>query len=111
MATSQRDAGPDDAGGGPGSRLSILVVRSGGLAGISQQWQVEPDADAEDWITMVQACPWGSVGRDDAARDRFTWRIEARMPPRLRTASVPESELVGPWRALVERVQEVGARG
>jgi hypothetical protein len=91
--------------------LSILVVRTGGFAGLRQQWHVEPDGDADDWIALVRACPWSSVGRDEASRDRFVWRIEARMPRTVRTASVPDALLVGPWRALVDRVQEVGALG
>lgn len=94
----------------------ILVVRSGGIAGIRQQWQVEPSDDADEWLTLVQACPWGVVGRDAASRDRFVWRIEVsgsgdRVPRPTRTASVPDADLVGPWRALVDRVQEVGTRG
>ncbi len=89
----------------------ILVVRSGGIAGIRQQWQVEPSDDAEEWLTLVRACPWGAVGTDPASRDRFVWRIEARMPHPVRTASIPDSQLLGPWRELVDRVQEHGTRG
>jgi len=91
--------------------VSILVVRSGGFAGISQQWRVEADDDADEWLELVRACPWGAVGRDAASRDRFVWRIEAHLPRTVRKASVPDAHLVGPWRALVERVQEAGARG
>ncbi|MEO6115255.1 MAG: protealysin inhibitor emfourin [Pseudolysinimonas sp.] len=102
----------DDQGGSrPRAALSILVVRTGGFAGLRQQWQVEPDADTEDWIALVRACPWGAVGRDEASRDRFVWRIEARLTRVVHTASVPDALLVGPWRALVDRVQEVGAHG
>jgi len=91
--------------------VSILVVRSGGFAGISQQWRVEADDDADEWLELVRACPWGAVGRDAASRDRFVWRIEAHLPRTVRKASVPDAHLIGPWRALVERVQEAGARG
>ena len=94
-----------------GAVLSILVVRSGGFAGLTQQWRVEPGDAGDEWLALVQACPWGRVGRDQASRDRFVWRIEARMPRTVRTASVPDALLVGPWRALVDRVQEVGADG
>jgi hypothetical protein len=89
----------------------ILVVRSGGIAGIRQQWQVEPQDDADDWVALVQACPWGATGSDPSSRDRFSWRIEARMPRPVCTATVPDAQLVGPWRALVDRVREVGSRG
>ena len=91
--------------------VSILVVRSGGFAGISQQWRVEADDDADEWLELVRACPWGAVGRDAASRDRFVWRIEAHLPRTVRKASVPDAHLVGPWRVLVERVQQAGARG
>lgn len=91
--------------------MSILVVRSGGFAGLTQEWRVEAHDDAEEWVALVRACPWGAVGRDDASRDRFVWRIEARVPPRVRTASVPDAHLVGPWRVLVDRVQEAGTSG
>ncbi len=90
---------------------SILVVRSGGFTGIPQQWHVEPVGDLEEWVELVKACPWGAVARDEVSRDRFVWRIEAHVPPRSHTASVPDQQLVGPWRALVDRVQEAGARG
>ncbi|HEY4226005.1 MAG TPA: hypothetical protein VGM70_09345 [Pseudolysinimonas sp.] len=90
---------------------SILVVRSGGFTGITVQWHVEPADDLDEWVELVMACPWGAIGRDEVSRDRFVWRIEAHVPPRPRTASVPDRELVGPWRALVDRVQQAGARG
>jgi len=101
-----REAQPHEA-----LSFRILVVRSGGIAGIRQQWQVEPQDDADDWLALVTACPWGAVGSDPASRDRFVWRIEARMPHPVRTALVPDALLVGPWRVLVDRVREVGSHG
>ncbi|MDP9027797.1 MAG: hypothetical protein M3N46_09650 [Actinomycetota bacterium] len=91
--------------------LRVLVVRSGGIAGIRQQWLAEPVDDAEGWLALIQACPWGAVGADSTSRDRFVWRIEARMPRAVRTASVPDSLLVGPWRLLVDRVQQLESHG
>ena len=90
--------------------VSILVVRSGGFAGLTQHWRVEAHDDAEEWVALVHACPWGAVGRDAASRDRFVWRIEAHLPRTVHRASVPDSHLIGPWRTLVDRVQEVGTR-
>jgi hypothetical protein len=84
--------------------LRIAVVRSGGFAGISRQWHIEAD-DAAAWGPLVEACPWGSVSVDTESRDRFVWRIEVRVTRRKRVASVPDRDLVGPWRELVERVQ------
>jgi hypothetical protein len=103
----QRAAEPSAADAGN----RILVVRSGGVAGIRQQWLVEPAENVDDWAALVTACPWDDVAADASSRDRFVWRIEARMPPTTRTASVPDAHLVGPWRALVDRVQEVGSHG
>jgi hypothetical protein len=94
----------------------ILVVRSGGVAGITRRWQVQPGDDAEEWRELVRACPWGAEGSDTESRDRFVWRIEVSScggqlaePPR--SASVPDAQLRGPWRALVDRVQESGPHG
>ena len=101
----------EDDGARSRARYSILVVRSGGFAGLTQQWQVDAHDDAEEWLALVHACPWGAVGRDAASRDRFVWRIEARLARTVRSASVPDALLVGPWRTLVERVQEVGTVG
>jgi hypothetical protein len=92
------------------SAIRILVVRSGGFAGMRQQWRVE-SPDDDDWVALVTACPWDAVGVDRDSRDRFVWRIEARMPRATRVAKVPDALLVGPWRALVDRVQEVGSHG
>ncbi len=89
--------------------LTILVVRSGGVAGISRRWSLEEPEPGDDWIALVEACPWDAVGTDPASRDRFVWRIEARMARERRQASVPDSALTGPWRELVERVQREGA--
>ena len=69
----------DDPGSPPGAALTILVVRSGGFAGISQQWRVEAHDDQEQWLELVRACPWGAVRRDTESRDRFVWRIEAHL--------------------------------
>lgn len=93
------------------TRLSILVVRSGGFAGLTQQWQVDPRDDADEWVALVHACPWSAVGHDAASRDRFVWRIEARLARTVRRASVPDALLVGPWRVLVDRVQKAGTLG
>lgn len=90
--------------------LSILVVRSGGFAGISQRWLVDAAAstDADEWRGYVDACPWGASSVDVTSRDRFVWRIEVRAGRRKRVASVPDRDLTGPWRELVDRVQEHG---
>ena len=84
-------------------RLSILIARSGGFAGIGREWRL--DAQGEDWQNLVDACPWGTWTTDEISRDRFLWRIEVRRGRRRRTALVPDRDLDGPWRELVERVR------
>ncbi|MBW4031368.1 MAG: hypothetical protein HIU88_01735 [Acidobacteria bacterium] len=94
----------------------ILVVRSGGVAGITRRWQVEPGDDAEEWRELVRACPWDAEDSDTESRDRFVWRIEVsrsdgQPADPVRSASVPDAQLLGPWRTLVDRVQQCGSHG
>jgi hypothetical protein len=91
------------------AELSIVVVRSGGFAGMSRRWAIERPEPDDDWIALVEACPWGRVAEDRESRDRFTWRIEARVSRRRHRASVPDRDLTGPWRDLVDRVQRDGS--
>ena len=93
------------------AELTVLVVRSGGFAGITRRWSVDEPDPGDDWIALVEACPWDDVAADPVSRDRFVWRIEARMARRHHEASVPDSLLTGPWRDLVERVQREGSDG
>lgn len=88
-------------------RLSILVTRSGGFAGIGREWRL--DAEGEDWLTLIDACPWGTRTTDETSRDRFVWRIEVRTGRRHRTARIADRDLEGPWRDLVERVRSEAA--
>ncbi len=93
------------------SALRIVVVRSGGFAGLTREWRVEASDDAGEWEPLVAACPWGAVSTDTTSRDRFVWRIEVRISRRRKVASVPDRDLTGPWRELVDRVQQHGAEG
>ena len=87
--------------------LLITVVRSGGFAGLRQEWQAEvgDPGERDDWMLLIQACPWGRTPTDPTSHDRYLWRIEARGPRLRRSATVPDAFLDGPWRALVERVR------
>ncbi|MGN6503898.1 MAG: protealysin inhibitor emfourin [Pseudolysinimonas sp.] len=84
-------------------RLTILVARSGGFAGIRREWRLDDLGD--DWRSLVDACPWGTTTTDETSRDRFVWLIEVRTGRRRLRAQVPERDLDGPWRELVERVR------
>ena len=139
--------------------VTIVVVRTGGIAGMRRQWQVEADEDADRWLVLIESCPWDedSAQRSDAAdlgadaqnasprtgrrpepvpspepgpsptpthaptpmptpepsptprsADRYIWRIHVRTVENQLEQDVPESDLVGPWRTLVDAVRSAG---
>lgn len=89
------------------AHVVIAVVRSGGIAGIRRQWRVEAEApDAEDWIALIDRCPWDDEDEPAPGADRFIWSIRARTPVERRERELPDSALEGPWRALVDAVRE-----
>lgn len=92
-------------------RVVIAVVRSGGIAGIRRQWRVEAEApDADDWITLIDSCPWDQEADDTTGADRFVWSIRARTPSERRERDLSDSEVDGPWRALVDAVRQASKR-
>lgn len=101
-----------EATGGTADRMLIVVVRSGGFAGISRRWRVTPDPDEQPrWTTLVERCPWDAPEPDaDAGADRFTWTVHARVPDAELQRELPESRLTGAWRELIDAVRESGER-
>ncbi|MFD5213877.1 protealysin inhibitor emfourin [Microbacterium sp. NPDC058345] len=97
---------------GEAAGVLIIVVRSGGFAGISRRWRVEPDPVEESrWTTLVDRCPWDAPPEHpDAGADRFIWTVRARTPAADLERELPESALTGAWRELVEAVREAGSR-
>lgn len=88
-------------------RVVIAVVRTGGIAGIRRQWRVEAESpDADDWITLIHRCPWDQEGETATGADRFVWRIRAHTPSERHERELPDSEVDGPWRALVDAVRD-----
>jgi hypothetical protein len=87
-------------------QVVIAVVRTGGIAGIRRQWRVEPDpADAPEWLSMVDSCPWDADGDTSTGADRFVWLIRVHTPSEKRERELPDSALDGPWRELVDAVR------
>ncbi|MCU1582866.1 MAG: hypothetical protein QOD27_1565 [Microbacteriaceae bacterium] len=84
--------------------MKITVVRSGGIAGISTSWEVTIDDrdDRDSWIGLIEQLPWGTAARTRAEPDRYSYRIRCAR----RQVTLAEQQLTGPWRELVERVQD-----
>ncbi|AXJ11387.1 protealysin inhibitor emfourin [Arthrobacter sp. PM3] len=82
--------------------MKITVQRSGGVAGMKRTWTVQPEPpeDTERWQPLIEACPWDDVagtGRGGQP-DRFMYSIRAGQ----RRAVLPEREVTGPWRDLID---------
>lgn len=93
------------------ARVVIAVVRSGGVAGIRRQWRVEAEEpDADDWITLIDSCPWDQTTDAATGADRFVWSIRARTPSERRERELSDAEVDGPWRELVDAVREASRR-
>lgn len=101
---------PKDTAAPADARVVIVVVRTGGIAGIRREWQVEPEPDeAPEWISMVDNCPWDTDADAGRGADRFVWLIRVRTPEERRERELPDSALDGPWRALVDAVRAASA--
>lgn len=101
---------PSDAPGTIDTPVVIVVVRTGGIAGIRREWQVEPEpSEASQWISMVDDCPWDADADAGRGADRFVWLIRVRTPEEKRERELPDSALDGPWRALVDAVRAASA--
>lgn len=124
------EAPPSDQDDGDPAVL-IVIVRTGGFAGIRRRWHVEaPREDAPPWIELIDRCPWDGPdsaqpepprpeppqpepprpapsppGSQQPGADRYVWSIQARTPAANRERELPESALDGPWRQLVEAVR------
>lgn len=86
--------------------MKVEVSRSGGVAGIRLTWEVLVDEqpDPEEWQSFLTSLPWDEVGQAAPAPDRFLYRI--RCAPH--EVVLPEPEVQGPWRELVDRVRSAG---
>ena len=101
--------------------MKITVQRSGGVAAITRVWTVDA-ATSEDkrrWMPIVEACPWDQVPSRGQARaqtaaqtagkaagqaDRFMYLIRAGQ----HRATLPETDVTGPWHTLVENAKVEG---
>ena len=88
----------------------IVVIRTGGIAGISRRWRVEPPREETPrWVELIDRCPWEDPSdAQQRGADRYVWSIRARTPSARHERELPESALDGPWRRLVDAVREAG---
>ena len=82
----------------------VSVTRSGGFAGLRRTWIVVVDEqpDADDWKQLLERIPWGRQPRRPAQPDRYVYEIRWSR----RRATLPEQQVTGAWRELVERVRK-----
>lgn len=86
--------------------IVIVVIRTGGIAGRRRHWQVEPPRDESPrWVTLIEECPWDAPVAESRGADRYVWSIRVRTPEDSRERDLPDGELSGPWRELVEAVR------
>ncbi|MEV4687722.1 hypothetical protein [Microbacterium sp. LWH3-1.2] len=108
--------------------VEVDIARTGGIAGITRRWSAQPPvAEAPQWITLIDRCPWGEAGtstgehdddapaapprsaprRRDPMPDGFVWFIRATWSGAdAREAELPDDEVVGAWRELVDAVRD-----
>ncbi|WP_219949953.1 protealysin inhibitor emfourin [Salinibacterium sp. M195] len=88
--------------------MKVQVWRSGGLLGRRVEWDVVIDEqpDPDQWYLLIAELPWHEHIITIPVPDRYTYEI--RCDPH--EVVIPEQELVGPWRELVDRVREANKR-
>ncbi|MCC4249213.1 protealysin inhibitor emfourin [Microbacterium testaceum] len=96
-----RAEGPDDA------ELAVLVVRSGGIAGLSRQWRAQPPPErAPQWRSLIDQCTWDAPPPPSTGADRYQWRIEVHeRGTAVHRARLADAQIEGPWRTLVDEVR------
>ncbi len=84
--------------------MKVSVVRSGGIAGLTRSWEVSIEGrdDQDSWLEIIDRLPWDENKRERTTPDSYNYRIECST----HSITLPERELTGPWRELVDRVQQ-----
>ncbi|GAB2521611.1 thermolysin metallopeptidase-like protein [Paramicrobacterium agarici] len=93
------------------SPRSIVVERSGGVAGVRRSWRAELDERPEGarLRTLIETVDWArGLHVGEAGADGFRYRIRCLTSSQtcVLEAQLAESELTTTWRELIERVRE-----
>ena len=90
--------------------VTVVVTRTGGIAGLRRQWQIDSRGDeASEWVSLIQECPWSGAASNASGADRFAWSIVALLGPDRHDAELSDDQIDGPWALLVEAVRARGA--
>ncbi|MCQ1948997.1 MULTISPECIES: protealysin inhibitor emfourin [Arthrobacter] len=79
--------------------MKLVVVRSGGFAGMQRTWstQVSSEEAQERWLPLLSDPPEAP----DSEPDRFMYEISVGPT----AVTIPERQVKGRWRELVERAR------
>jgi hypothetical protein len=71
-------------------------------------WEVRVDEqpDPDQWLSLVDACPWNEPDKCNPGNDRYVYEFKAGS----HKSTLGEAYVLGPWRALADRVRENGRR-
>ena len=80
--------------------VTVVVTRTGGIAGLRRQWQVDSRGDeASEWVSLIEECPWSRAASSASGADRFAWSIVALLGPDRHDAELSDDQIDGPWSA------------
>jgi hypothetical protein len=95
--------------------IAITVTRTGGIAGMRRTWHARPQTtDASQWITLLKDCPWDEADPSrpivPTGADRYMWHVDATCGDEDHEAALPDPEVRGPWRDLIDAVRSISDR-
>ena len=87
--------------------MKVIVIRTGGMAGLRRTWEVAVDdqPDRESWAELLTRLPWEHRPKVPAQPDRYVYEIRCSR----HRVVLPEQQVTGPWRELVDRVRNTEA--
>lgn len=83
--------------------MRVIVSRTGGFVGRRSTWEIDVDSQPDEsrWRDLIEQVPWSDPPPASSGPDRFVYEISCEP----HEATVPEQQLQGPWRDLVELVR------